>query len=229
MTTLPAAPVSLDKVHSTASRKLYVVFSSTPYRLGSFIRVMTRNEFNHVAISLESDLSELYSFARHYRNTPFYGGFVKETIARYRNRDRIARIKVCAIDLTEEQYARAKAHLSEMYRHSDEYLYNMLSAIILPLHRSIRLPNAYTCVEFVTYFLRLIGVSPKTDPARTYSIRNLEQLLDPATVYCGEFPHADSPRLADPFDRKQTVLAATLLTVTANARLLSMLLRNKIL
>ena len=229
MSTLPAAPVSPDKGHRIASRKLYVVFSSTPYRLGSFIRVMTRNEFNHVAISTEPDLSELYSFARHYRNTPFYGGFVKETFARYRNRDRIARIKVCAIDLTEEQYQLAKARLDEMYRHSDKYLYNMLSAIILPLHRSIRLPNAYTCVEFVTCFLRLIGVSPKTDPTRTYSIRDLEQLLEPAVVYCGEFPHTDSPPLADPFDRKQTVFAATLLTVSANARLFSILLRNKIL
>ena len=229
MTTLPAAPVSLDRVHNIANRKLYVVFSSTPYRLGSFIRAMTRNEFNHVAISVEPDLSELYSFARHYRNTPFYGGFVKETIARYCNRGRIARIKVCAIDLTEEQYQLAKAHLGEMYSHSDEYLYNMLSAIILPLHRSIRLPNAYTCVEFVTYFLRLIGVPPKTDPARTYSIRDLERLLEPAVIYCGEFPHTDSPRLADPFDRKQTVFAAMLLTVAANARLFSILLRNKIL
>ena len=57
---------------------LYVVFSATPYRMGKLIRFVTREPYNHVAISTEASLTRMYSFARRFYRTPFYGGFVTE-------------------------------------------------------------------------------------------------------------------------------------------------------
>jgi hypothetical protein len=62
---------------------VYIVFSSTPYRIGKFIRRLTREAYNHVSIALDPDLTKMYGFARRYYRTPFYGGFVRESLSRY--------------------------------------------------------------------------------------------------------------------------------------------------
>ncbi|MGN0978699.1 MAG: hypothetical protein ACI4PH_11640, partial [Faecousia sp.] len=62
---------------------LYVLFSATPYRMGYWIRRVTGEPYNHVAIATEETLRELYAFARKYYRAPFYGGFVREHPSRY--------------------------------------------------------------------------------------------------------------------------------------------------
>jgi len=201
-------------------RNLYVVFSSTPCKMGSFIRAMTRNRFNHVAIGTDPELGVLYSFARRYRDTPFYGGFVKESGTRYQNRGRLADIKVYALPVTEEQYRQAKARLDEMYISADKYLYNLLSAVFLPLKIRIRLPDAYTCVDFAVDFLSTCGICPELDPMQIYSIRRLEDSLHGKVVYEGPFPTLCESVQPDVFDEKQGVIRAAKLTVCSNAALI---------
>ena len=62
---------------------IYIVFSSTPTGMGRLIRLATRNQYNHVSLSFESDIQKLYSFARYHRTIPLYGGFVVESVLRY--------------------------------------------------------------------------------------------------------------------------------------------------
>ena len=62
---------------------LYIVVSSTPSRMGHFIRRITGQDYNHISVSLDPQLLTMYSFARRYYRTPLFGGFVQETPARY--------------------------------------------------------------------------------------------------------------------------------------------------
>ena len=77
------------------SNYIYVVFSSTPYKIGKTIRMLTGEKYNHVSISLDAELTQMYSFARRYYKTPFYGGFVKESLSRYQLNQNKATIKIC--------------------------------------------------------------------------------------------------------------------------------------
>lgn len=208
------------------NRSIYVVFSSTPYKMGRFIRVVTHNRYNHVAISLDSELRELYAFARHYRTTPFYGGFVRETAARYRARGRTAQIKVCALPVTEEQYLAAVQRLSEMAADAKELRYNLISAMTSPLHIRVRITNAYTCVEFAADFLRFVDGDLDFEPNRTYAVRQLEQLLEGRTVYEGEFPAVECD-LADEFEERPSFWRAARLTLVSNAKLVASLFRRR--
>ena len=67
-------------------KKLYVVFSATPLKVGSMIRTVTGEKYNHVSISFSPRLKTLYSYARYYKKAPLYGGFVKENAERYQNK-----------------------------------------------------------------------------------------------------------------------------------------------
>ncbi len=170
---------------------LYVLFSATPYKMGMFIRTVTCSTYNHVSLSLDPQLEELYAFARRYYKTPFYGGFVRETPGRYYHKGLPSRVKLCRIPLTEAQYTELQALLSQMYRRREQYLYNHFSALAVPLRRRIPVQDAYLCVEFCVEILRRAGLD--VDPRGYHSIKSTEALLSPHCCYTGPFPFPAKP------------------------------------
>ncbi len=164
---------------------IYVVFSRTPYRMGRFIRTVTHGIYNHVSIALDGSLCEMYSFARLKRETPFCGGFVCEGAERYRGDFGVADIAVCALPVGHDGYARVKTQIDLMCAHPDAYVYNMLSAALVPLRHRVNVRDSFTCVEFAVSMLRLSGVKL---PADYYSIADLYSLFRRYEIYRGEYP-----------------------------------------
>lgn len=136
---------------------LYVLFSATPYRMGRWIRFVTGEPYNHVSIATGEDLTSLYSFARRYYRTPFYGGFVAEDPCRYRHNGVTANIRLYRLPLTSKQWQRLQDMLADMREHADRYLYNHLSAMAAPLHLKVRVRKAFTCAEFTVNVLSTLG------------------------------------------------------------------------
>lgn len=155
---------------------IYVVFSSTPYRIGKTIRKLTRQDYNHVSIALDPQREQMYSFARRYYHLPFWGGFVREYPSRFHIKGKPARFKVCKLPVTREQYAQMKNRLEDMYQNRERYLYNHLSVLASPFHRGIPLRDAYTCVEFCVECLQELGYPIRT--RQYYTLRDLEKILD---------------------------------------------------
>lgn len=165
---------------------LYVLFSATPYRMGRMIRFVTGEPYNHVAIALEEDLTELYAFARRYYHTPFYGGFVTEHPYRYHHNGATAQIRLCRLPVSDEQWQKLQQRLSKMSAHPERYLYNHLSALLAPLHRKITIRDAFTCAEFTVSVLQELGLDVST--RKFYTIGELEKKLEAYRFYDGEFP-----------------------------------------
>lgn len=170
----------------TEQHNLYVLFSATPYRMGRWIRFVTGEPYNHVSIATGEDLTSIYSFARRYYRTPFYGGFVSEDPCRYRHNGRSADIRLYRLPLTSKQWQRLQDMLEDMKEHADHYLYNHLSAMAAPLHRKVRVGKAYTCAEFTVNVLHRLGFD--FDPNRFYTISDIAQRLSAYHIYTGVFP-----------------------------------------
>lgn len=165
---------------------VYVVFSSTPYRIGQFIRKVTREPYNHVSIALDENLTEMYGFARRYYRTPLYGGFVRESTSRYRFDGKVTQIRLCRIPVTEEQYRQLSDRLTTMYEQREQYLYNYLTMVSALFRKLIPAKDAYICVEFGVRVLHDIGLP--VDPKKYYTVGGLEALLRPYAVYTGPIP-----------------------------------------
>lgn len=165
---------------------LYVLFSATPYRMGRWIRFVTGEPYNHVSIATGEDLTSIYSFARRYYHTPFYGGFVSEDPCRYRHNGRCANIRLYRLPLTRRQWQRLQEMLADMKEHADRYLYNHLSAMAAPLHLKIQVRKAFTCTEFTVNVLHQLGFD--FDPNRFYTIGDIAQRLGSYHIYTGDFP-----------------------------------------
>lgn len=168
---------------------LYIIFSSVPTKIGKLIRTITRFPYNHLSISLDPELKSMYSFARRYYSTPFYGGFVHESISRYHIKTKQSQIILCRIPITSEQFHSLSQKLQTMLENNDRYIYNHLSAITSIIHKNIKLTDAYMCTEFVVEILHSIGIH--IDPKAFYSIRDLEKMLHCFVIYTGPIPEAD--------------------------------------
>lgn len=169
------------------NKMIYVVFSATPLKMGSVIRAVTREKYNHVSISFDPQLKTLYSYARYYKKAPFYGGLVRETSARYKNNGNIADILVCAIPISPEQCRCVKKRLRQMLERSRQCRYNILSASLALFSRRVLVPNCYTCIEFVTHIISM--VCPQVYASGFYSLDKLRQLLSEYEIYSGPFPN----------------------------------------
>lgn len=165
---------------------IYVVFSATPYKIGKLIRGLTRENYNHISIALDEDLTRMYGFARRYYRTPFYGGFVRESRSRYHLNGKAADIRICRLPVTPLQYQALYHTLEGMHQNQNAYPYNHLSVATALFHHPVKVRDAYTCIEFCVHILHTLGID--LDPDKYYSIGELEQLLRPYTIYTGPMP-----------------------------------------
>ena len=165
------------------TQKIYLIFSVTPFKTGTFIRAMTHWQYNHVAVAFDKDLKETYTFARYYRSVPLYGGFVRDSRERYVYKEKTAKVKICAVPVGEEGYRRVKDYIDAVKRYPDEYIYNIFSALTVPLKKRVLIRNAFTCAEFAVQLLSMADTGIEKD--RFYAIDELADFFDSYTVYEG--------------------------------------------
>lgn len=164
-------------------KNVYIVFSSTPFRMGRLVRQFTGDTYNHISVSLDRELTRMYSFARRYYKLPLYGGFVRETVSRYNLDGKATQVCICAIPVTADQFDALDKQLCYMEENKEHYLYNHFSAVAAVFRRTAKREGAYTCVEFCADVLRQIGIT--LDPQRYYSIGQVHTILEPNIIYTG--------------------------------------------
>lgn len=198
------------------NKYIYIIFSSTPYRIGSVIRRITREPYNHVSLSLDENLTQMYGFARRHYRTPLHGGFVRECPSRYQIQEKTANICLCKIPVSPQQYADLESLLSQMEENKDHYIYNHLSALGALTHKRIVVRDAFTCVEFCVDVLYKLGLD--VDPKQFYTVCDLQKLLQQYVVYTDVMPQ--STQTDNHFFAKQSLLYSASVTVRDMLRLI---------
>lgn len=206
---------------------LYVVFSITPFAIGKFIRFVTRYNYNHVSVGLTSDLSELYSFARFFKNAPLHGGFTHESLLRFENKGKYASIKICAIPINEAQLAAAEHYINDVRLNSSSYVYNILSAIFSLFKKKVIIPRSFTCLEFAVETLSKSGAF-EVDTKKFYSIKDLDELLKSYIIYEGSIlPYSKKAVWgSDMFLQRKTIPEIAYLTAYSYWTVLKLYLTN---
>lgn len=173
---------------TTQPKYLYILFSATPYRIGRLIRNVTGEPYNHVSLATDDSFSSLYSFARRFYRTPFYGGFVTERPNRYRHNGVNSQVCIYRLPLTEYQWKRLDKLLQHLQSNAEHYLYNHLSVLMAPMHKKIPVQDAFTCAEFTVCVLDYLGY--RFDPDQFYTVCDIAQELEPYLYYTGTFPES---------------------------------------
>lgn len=138
---------------------LYIVLTRTNTVISNLIHMVTNDDYTHAAISLDKELESMYSFARRNTYNPFIGRFKKEDINEgiYKFNE-ILPGTIIEVEVTKEQYEKAKALIDSFINNSDKYKYNYRGLIYNLLNKPVTIENRFLCSEFVYFILKESGV-----------------------------------------------------------------------
>ncbi|MFD2762435.1 hypothetical protein [Lentibacillus juripiscarius] len=134
-----------------SSKTVYLLFTDTGTCLARVINFVTRQPLNHVSITFDPELREVYSFGRKRPRNPFIGGFVKEDV-----QSSFLSSSDCALYayvLTEEDCQRVKKRIAEIEKNKRHYKYNFIGLFGVLLQIRLRRDNALFCSQFVATVL----------------------------------------------------------------------------
>lgn len=136
------------------------------------LQVVGHSYYSHVSLSLKADLSELYSFSRYYKETPFDAGFIAESPLRYLFTNKDVPLKVYRIPITSDQKDYLQEKFDRMLANKDAHKYSFIEVVsykfpITPLKEE----NKHTCLSFTVEVLSELGIIPKI-----IGIKRMEQL-----------------------------------------------------
>lgn len=138
------------------SKVIYIVLTKTKTVLSKAIQMYTQDDFNHVSISFDSELKEMYSFGRKNENNPWIGGFVHENPSSTLLRESHCVILTCKV--TEHQYALLKNRIGYYKENQDEYKYNFIGLFGVACRVKIKRERAFFCSQFVATLFKEAGL-----------------------------------------------------------------------
>ncbi|WP_338075727.1 hypothetical protein [Chengkuizengella sediminis] len=172
---------------------IYIVLTNTGTMFTKAIKSVTNAPYNHASLSLDMNLKKVYSFGRKQPDNPFYGGFIQEdfikgTFSWYPE-------TTCAIyklSLNDNDYKKLVRYISMFEKNSEKYYYNLIGLFGIPFNKSLDVPGAYFCSQFVSEILKRSGVDlfkKKSALVTPDDFRDVEQLelIFEGQIY--DYPH----------------------------------------
>ena len=139
---------------------LYIVLTRTDTVISRLIQLLKNDEYTHAAISLDKELNYMYSFSRRNTYNPFIGKFRKEDIHEglYKFCDTVQGV-IIEVEVSKEQYEKAKALLDHFITNSSFYKYNYMGLLYNLLNKPASRDDRFLCSEFVYHILKESGIA----------------------------------------------------------------------
>lgn len=162
--------------------KIYLVLTHTGTVLSKIIKTYTGDEFSHISISLNKELTEMYSFGRLNPYNPLWGGFVHEYINKgtYKRFFR-TQTKVYSLDVTDVQYEKVKENIYKIKSENENkrYKFNLTGLFAVGFHKTIKREHSFYCAEFVRYVMENADIKLNLpDPAKPEDFKNISGLQE---------------------------------------------------
>ena len=138
---------------------LYLVLTQTGTRVSRLIKFYTRAPFNHVSVSSDERLANMFSFARQNAPKLFPAGFTKENITdgvfgMYASVPCV----IYKIPVTREQYMRFNNLINKFDNNKKLYKYNLFGFVTMIFNIPIKPKHSFMCSQFVAYILQEAGI-----------------------------------------------------------------------
>ena len=174
-------------------KKIYIVLTSTRTILARAIRLCAKETYNHVSISLDKELNEMYCFGRRSPRNPFIAGFIKEDwdkgfYAVYKNIPCL--VYECEVD--DEVYNNIKGIIEYFYSNKFSYKFNIIGLVGNGIGLDIQRKNRYYCAEFLSYLFEESGFYSFNEAHTRRRPMDYKEFLNSKLIYNGyisEYKH----------------------------------------
>ena len=156
---------------------IYIVLVRALTGLGNFARLFGKYEYTHIAVCLDEKLDKFITFSRRQHYSPFNCGFMVETLDCYAfgEHDDV-KLKVFKVPVSNENKNKIEKYIDNI-KNDDEYIFNVLSMITMPILHGVKIYKAHNCMSFVS---KIIALSNSIDMAKEYhkyNIKEIDELL----------------------------------------------------
>lgn len=168
-------------------RQLYIVLSKTGTNLSKVIRYVTKADYNHVSLSLDPELNEMYSFGRRFPRNPLLGGFVQESKdCPFFKLFSETEVKVLSLDIDESTYQDIRSEFNYMRDHKFMYHYNYIGLVLAAFNIHFKPNYTYYCSEFAKEILLNHNIEGAKDLEKIPQPIHFEDIPNTTEVYTGK-------------------------------------------
>ena len=115
-------------------KKCYLVLTYTGTIMSKIVRLYTRYKYSHVSISLDKNISNMYSFGRKSVYNIFNGGFVIENKkSKFYKKFKNTKCIILELSVTKDQYVKLENILEKYKDNIDLYKYDIIGVFLRPL------------------------------------------------------------------------------------------------
>lgn len=118
--------------------------------MSKIVRFYTRYEYSHASISLDKNITKMYSFGRKNLYNIFDGGFVIENKhSKFYKKFKNTKCIILEISVTEKQYNKLSNILKNYENNKDIYKYDIIGVFLRPFNIRFNRKNYFYCTKFV--------------------------------------------------------------------------------
>lgn len=167
-------------------QQVYILTTYTGTVLSCIIKRVTKVEYAHVSIGLDSDLNEVYSFGRKHVSNPLFAGFVREYIDDGLYKKMVnTKCKVYVLDVTDEQYDKIRKKIDYFILNKKRFKYDALALVKLLSGNPSENRFKFVCSQFVAYVLEEGGVKLLSKPSNMITPKDFLNLTNIKVEYEG--------------------------------------------
>lgn len=156
-------------------QEIYVVLSHTSTYLARLIRFFTGYQYNHVSISLDVALEEMYSFGRKRPYNPFYAGFVHEDRQNgFYSVFTDTTSRIYRVTITDSQYRSLQKSIGLFQSKQEVYRFNLIGLFLNWFGVSFSRENHFFCAQFVSHVLEASKIYKFPKDPKLVNIRDFE-------------------------------------------------------
>lgn len=165
---------------------IYIIVAQTGTRPARLFKHVTKKPYNHVSLSGDLELSEMYSFCRTYRPFPLPATFNQEivgqgTLGQFRN----IPCEIYRISVSHEQKEAYNIIIGHFAKNRKIYSYNILGLFALCMNIEWNRERSFLCSQFVAYTMDKIGI-PLEKAFCMYAPDDFRHFPNADLIYKGE-------------------------------------------
>lgn len=165
---------------------IYLILAQTGTVPARFFRLFTKKPYNHVSLSGDITLSEMYSFCRTYKRFVLPATFNKEIVGKGTlGLFGTIPCEIYRIPVTKEQKQLYNQLIKHFIDNRNIYSYNILGILAVYLNIEWNREKSFLCSQFVAYIMDKIGIKLEK-PFCLYTPDDFRNFPDAALVYSGE-------------------------------------------
>ena len=136
-------------------KKIYILLMHTNTNPSKFVKLMTKYEYSHVAISLEKECNKIYSFGRRKPRSIIGAGLsIERKNGEFFEIFNKTKCKIYELEVEENKYNKLKQILEDMEENANIYRYDYLGVALRYLYIPVTFKNKYVCSYFVADILQ---------------------------------------------------------------------------